>query len=318
MRFAHEDAEFPDLLRIVGRDTGLSPALVEKDYWVTHAMWALHQTGLEIWLKGGTSLSKGFGLIRRFSEDLDLWIEPGKAVGVPSVTNWKSGNKGPVAARRAFFEALESAMTVPGAKVCLDLALLDKDARGAAFRVMYPGRFLDGLAPAMRPFVLLEVGNARVTPFLERPLDSFVHRWLETGKQAGSYRDNLPRAVRCVHPVVTLVEKLDAISRRHARPGMEPAAFIRHYEDAARIIAALPDLPPLGQDVPGLTAEMLSQRQIAQAPRADDPAFTLADGERRRAVEQAHQAIAPMFWGDRLTLAACCEAIRGWISKTIE
>lgn len=33
----------------------LSQALVEKDYWVTHALWALQQSGLEVWFKGGTT-----------------------------------------------------------------------------------------------------------------------------------------------------------------------------------------------------------------------------------------------------------------------
>ena len=42
MGFIHQDRDFVDLLRIVARDQGLSPGLVEKDYWVTHTLWALH------------------------------------------------------------------------------------------------------------------------------------------------------------------------------------------------------------------------------------------------------------------------------------
>jgi deazaflavin-dependent oxidoreductase (nitroreductase family) len=45
-------------------------------------MWALHQTGLELWFKGGTSLSKGYGVIQRFSEDLDLMVQQGRALGL--------------------------------------------------------------------------------------------------------------------------------------------------------------------------------------------------------------------------------------------
>jgi len=41
--------------------------MVEKDYWVTHTLWAIHEQGFEVWFKGGTSLWKGFGLIDRFS-----------------------------------------------------------------------------------------------------------------------------------------------------------------------------------------------------------------------------------------------------------
>ena len=63
MTFVHEDAEFDDVLRIVAGRRGLAIGLVEKDYWVTHALWALHAEGFDVWFKGGTSLSKGFGLI---------------------------------------------------------------------------------------------------------------------------------------------------------------------------------------------------------------------------------------------------------------
>ncbi len=56
MIFVHEDPEFADLLQIVSSDRGLAVSLVEKDYWVTHVLWALHETGLEISFKGGTSL----------------------------------------------------------------------------------------------------------------------------------------------------------------------------------------------------------------------------------------------------------------------
>ena len=81
MNFVHEDPEFQQLVGIVARDKGTAAALIEKDYWVTHTLWALHETGLDLWFKGGTSLSKGFGLIQRFSEDLDLMIKHGTTRG---------------------------------------------------------------------------------------------------------------------------------------------------------------------------------------------------------------------------------------------
>lgn len=51
----------------------ISPEIVEKDFWVC---WTLLQisrlTGLpKLIFKGGTSLSKAFGIIKRFSEDID-------------------------------------------------------------------------------------------------------------------------------------------------------------------------------------------------------------------------------------------------------
>jgi predicted nucleotidyltransferase component of viral defense system len=56
--FLHEDPEFATLVRVIATERGSPPTLVEKDYWVTHTLWAIEQTGLELWFKGGTSLSK--------------------------------------------------------------------------------------------------------------------------------------------------------------------------------------------------------------------------------------------------------------------
>ena len=53
MTFIHQDPEFPDLLRIVAEVRQIPVALIEKDYWVTHALWALQDLGLEVWFKGG-------------------------------------------------------------------------------------------------------------------------------------------------------------------------------------------------------------------------------------------------------------------------
>lgn len=50
---------------------------IEKDYWVTYALHNIFQDpiGKETVFKGGTALSKCFGLIERFSEDIDLVIK---------------------------------------------------------------------------------------------------------------------------------------------------------------------------------------------------------------------------------------------------
>jgi predicted nucleotidyltransferase component of viral defense system len=65
MTFIHEDPAFSKLLAVVGEARNLDESLVEKDYWITHTLWALENAGLEVWFKGGTCLSKGFGIIQR-------------------------------------------------------------------------------------------------------------------------------------------------------------------------------------------------------------------------------------------------------------
>ena len=75
--FLHERSDFKALVETVADSEKINdPALVEKDYWIMHAVFGLKQLGLTFELKGGTSLSKGFGIIQRFSEDIDIRIEP--------------------------------------------------------------------------------------------------------------------------------------------------------------------------------------------------------------------------------------------------
>lgn len=58
---------------------GLAPVIVEKDFWVCWLLSLLFQSSFReaIVFKGGTSLSKVFRVINRFSEDIDLSLAPG-------------------------------------------------------------------------------------------------------------------------------------------------------------------------------------------------------------------------------------------------
>jgi hypothetical protein len=65
--FLHERSDFKALVETVADSEKINdPALVEKDYWIMHAVFGLKQLGLAFELKGSTSLSKGFGVIHRF------------------------------------------------------------------------------------------------------------------------------------------------------------------------------------------------------------------------------------------------------------
>ena len=319
MHFIHEDRDFDDLLRIVAQQHGLPIGLIKKDYWVTHALWAIHHQGFAVWFKGGTSLSKGFGLIERFSEDLDVKVEAGSVTDLPHVTDWARGSRQATQQRQTYFEALSELLHMPGAEIRLSVA--DDEARWKSvdLEVHYPGQSLDALN-VLSPFVRLEVGSARVVPFLERDLSSFVHDHLEESGRIADYHANRPRAVRCVHPLVTLIEKLDNLHRRARRPGGDPAKFVRHFEDAAHITASAGELPALAgyPDVFALASELLDERQIRQLPASNDPAFAPGNDERWQQIRAAHATIAPMFWGKRVALHDACEAIRAWIAAEIE
>ncbi len=316
MTFVHDSPDFGDLLRIVAQERRLAPGLIEKDYWVTHTLWALGAAGFDFWFKGGTSLSKGFDLTERFSEDLDLKIDPGAVSALPTVSNWSSTGTKAMRERTAYFGKLPELLPVPGARVILDPDPVDRAWRSASMRVLYPGRHLADLG-AMLPFVRLEVGSARVTPFVPRNMTSFVHEKLAAQGEMGAFEDNRPLAVRCTHPLVTLIEKLDALHRRFPSEKVEPAAFVRHFEDAARVIAKEATLPMLSDpaDVRELAREMLLEKQIAALPSSADRAFAPTVGPRWDAIRSAHAAIGPMFWGPRVLLEEACAIIREWSAR---
>ena len=71
-------SERAELFQETSARRGVSPAIIEKDFWVC---WVLKQIFSSEELqphfvfKGGTSLSKVFGLIDRFSEDVDMILD---------------------------------------------------------------------------------------------------------------------------------------------------------------------------------------------------------------------------------------------------
>lgn len=72
----HSIDERISMIQSVAQDHNIEDNAIEKDWWVTVVLKALFNTSCGKWLlfKGGTSLSKGWNLINRFSEDIDISI----------------------------------------------------------------------------------------------------------------------------------------------------------------------------------------------------------------------------------------------------
>lgn len=72
-----DDETRAGLFNTTAQRIGTTPQNVEKDFWVCWTLDALFNglpNGPRLLFKGGTSLSKGFGLIQRFSEDIDVTV----------------------------------------------------------------------------------------------------------------------------------------------------------------------------------------------------------------------------------------------------
>lgn len=76
MRLHEEPDLFRDAIIATAQNLGIPEVFVEKDYWVTYALFTLFNSDLNkrIVFKGGTALSKCYRAINRFSEDIDLVV----------------------------------------------------------------------------------------------------------------------------------------------------------------------------------------------------------------------------------------------------
>lgn len=80
MQNLHNNKElFSDVIIATSNALNIEPAIIEKDYYVTLLLKKINEKCPDIIFKGGTSLSKCFKIINRFSEDIDIGLNVDKA-----------------------------------------------------------------------------------------------------------------------------------------------------------------------------------------------------------------------------------------------
>ena len=232
----HDRPDARELFETLAAQKGLPPAVVEKDYWVMHCLWGLQQSGLHFEMKGGTSLSKGWRVIERFSEDIDIRFEP------PPKLNVKGGKPAHIAARFDFYDALASKIKIPGITVSRSRVYDDDKAQNGGISLKYDSFFAPDPGPGLKPEVLLEAGFARTAPNEPRDFSSWA---LDKALSAGlEVADNRAQSVKCFNPEYTFVDKLQTVCRRFRQwrnrndPQQDrPRQFSRHYYDLYMLLA---------------------------------------------------------------------------------
>ena len=188
----HNHPQFADLIRIVAEEKGIDPSLVEKDYWIMHCLYGLQQLKMKFELKGGTSLSKGHKIIGRFSEDIDIRIEPPPERNVATRPNQTSGAQ--VKSRKDFYDWLATTIKIGGiSKVERDTAFDNKDYFSGGIRLAYKG--INKLPDGLREGVLLELGFDDVTPNTAKDISSWVY---DHAVEKGVDIIDKPRQGRCL------------------------------------------------------------------------------------------------------------------------
>lgn len=293
--YLHNHPDFADLIRIVGEERAIVPALMEKDYWIMHCLYGLQQLNLRFELKGGTSLSKGFGIIKRFSEDIDIRIEPPEELDVKSGRN--HSKPAHVESRKRFYGWLAETINIDGVlEVTRDHAFDDKQYRSGGIRLHYATQ--PGTLTGLKEGILLEVGFDDVIPNMPTNISSWAYDY---AVDKVVVIDNRAKGVACYHPGYTFVEKLQTIStkyRQQQESGAFPVNFMRHYYDVYCLLQA-PDV----QAFIGTAAyhdHKQKRFRTGDNPRiAENAALLLNMPEVRKLYQQAYEQTAALYYQEQ-------------------
>ena len=232
MTYLHNHPNFKDLIEITSGEMGINVSLVEKDYWIMNVLYHLNSL-FNFQMKGGTSLSKGFKIIDRFSEDIDIQIEPPKNQLNFTVYYRKNHDRDKhIESRKKYFEWVNNQLQgkINGIeKVKRDIDFDDsKKYRNAGIRLYYRSMFPS--LSNIKEGILLELGFDRTTPNLKKDISS----WIFDKANLDTTVDNRAKGVICYKPEYTFVEKLDAVVRKYNQYQETQKIsqnFIRHYYD---------------------------------------------------------------------------------------
>jgi len=223
--------------------SGIATNAIEKDWWVTLVLKALFQSEFapHLSFKGGTSLSKGWHLIERFSEDIDVAIERSFLGFEEELT--KAGVKKLKRTACAFTSthlkaALEKELTNLGVPTGIVAVTADPirpdlpDTDPQTLRISY-GSLLDPV-PYIADSVKLEVSARSLNePAVELPIQSLL----------GEYMPGFPWSgesflVHAVEPKRTFLEKIFLLHEEFLRPldRIVYERMSRHLYDIERLM----------------------------------------------------------------------------------
>lgn len=233
------NAEKANLFEELRLKTGLPPFAIEKDWWVVQTLNIIFKSEFaeHLLFKGGTSLSKAWGLISRFSEDIDLALNReylGFDSGLISKSQVKKlRQKSFEFVTNTFYKALQKAFKEKGfTELSFEYENLgDGDQDPVSILIYYPA--VTEHSKYVLPRVKVELGSRSLKdPFTNRKILSFI----------GEQFPNLPFAdkpfsIPCVNPERTFLEKLFLLHEKFKKPEdkIRVKRLSRHLYDISKI-----------------------------------------------------------------------------------
>lgn len=220
--------------------TGLSTTAIEKDFWVMLALNAIYKTeyGPYLVFKGGTSLSKAWNLIQRFSEDIDLALDR-EYLGFTGDLGKKKVTKLRKVAcdlvTNDFKTALEKTLTEMGVEG-FEISHVEferSDTDPVAIELKYES--ITEKNEYLKPQVLVEVSARSLRdPFQDQPMRSHIAETF----QNSPFSDKEIK-VPTVLPKRTFIEKMFLLHEEFQKPEdrkIKSHRMTRHLYDLGKII----------------------------------------------------------------------------------
>ncbi len=251
-----------ELIEAVATDLAVDPSFVEKDWHATQVIARIAEpsfTELAPVFSGGTSLSKGFGLIQRFSEDIDFkLLIPTPGIDRDARRNYRASVIDTIQADNAWILSKD------------DILVADQ-GRFLRCDIAYSPVYIP--SEPLRPRIRLEMTlKAPALPPQQRSLQSLIAQALANPPEVPS--------IHCVAPPETAADKLSALTWRilAQREGADhDPTVVRHLHDLAALEnwalehADFPDLlgtrvtedASRGTSVPALATLQPAERVLA-------------------------------------------------------
>lgn len=210
------------IFKEIAIEFGIPDAAIEKDWWVVRTLELVFQTEIaqHTVFKGGTSLSKAWKLIDRFSEDIDLALDR-KFLGFEKADAEMSGSQVRKLRKASceyiaekYLPQLQQSFSDAGfsdAKLQL-IPIQSADQDPVKIRVNYPA--VTEKSEYLPPRVLIEIGSrSEKEPFTERQFSSFVGEHFK-GRNFADAEIKIP----VVNPERTFLEKIFLLHEEFQQP----------------------------------------------------------------------------------------------------
>lgn len=214
-------------VRDIAAETGIRPGFIEKDWYAVQLLARLSSfqssKGVSLIFSGGTSLSKGHGVIRRFSEDLDFILVSPSDISVGQ--------------RRTLRQEILAHVIADGRFRVEDANVVRGDShRFFKAPILYDIAFPDD---SLRPYLQLEMTfSENRIPANHCVIRSIVSEIADAEPEAG---------ISCISPIETAADKLSALTwrvlvRDRAAPNDDPT-IVRHLHDLAALESVIGEAP---------------------------------------------------------------------------